>query len=69
MQDLSTLSFAQLESLWDDCNVSGDDDQYYRLLSEMVSREDARPQSYDLLWEMQDQGWMGGVTQEDRDAR
>ena len=69
MQDLSSLSFQQLESLWDDCNLSGDQDQSDRLISEMLTREDACPESYDLLWEMQDVGWNGGVTQEDRDAR
>ncbi len=66
---MQSLSFAQLESLWCDCQVSGDYDQQDALLSEMLSREDACPQSYDLLWEMQDAGWMGGVSQDDRDAR
>ena len=67
--DLSLLTFAQLESLWNDCQVSGDYDQQELLLSEMLTRPDACPESYDLLWEMQDAGWMGGVSQEDRDAR
>ena len=66
---LTTLTFAQLESLWCDCQVSGDYEQQDRLLSEMLTREDACPQDYDLMWEMQDCGWNGGVTQEDVDAR
>jgi hypothetical protein len=66
---LSDLTFEELESLWCDCQVDGDYDFQERLLSEMLTREDACPESYDLLWEMQDAGWNGGVTQEDRDAR
>jgi hypothetical protein len=66
---LTALTFEELESLWCDCTVSGDYDQQDRLLAEMLTREDACPQSYDLLWEMQDAGWNGGVTQDDRDAR
>lgn len=67
--DLSRLTFAQLESLWCDCQLHDDYAEQDRLLSEMLTREDACPESYDLLWEMQDAGWNGGVTQEDRDAR
>jgi hypothetical protein len=67
--DLSTLSFEQLESIWHDCTISDDLDLQDRLLGEMLTREDACPQDYDLMWEMQDNGWGGGVTQEDRDAR
>ncbi len=66
---LTDLTFAQLESLWNDCQVSGDYDEQDRLMAEMLTRPDACPESYDLLWEMQDAGWNGGVTQEDRDAR
>lgn len=66
---LADLTFEELESLWDDCQRDGDYDFQDRLLSEMLTREDACPESYDLLWEMQDAGWMGGVSQDDRDAR
>ena len=67
--DLSSLSFAQLESLWHDCTLNDDLDLQDRLLDEMLTREDACPEDYDLMWAMQDAGWGGGVTQEDRDAR
>ena len=66
---MQSLSFSELESLWCDCQVSGDYEQQDRLLSEMLTREDACPQDYDLMWEMQDHGWNGGVTQDDVDAR
>ena len=66
---LTALPFAELESLWCDCQVSGDYDFQERLVAEMLTREDACPQDYDLLWEMQDLGWNGGASQEDRDAR
>jgi hypothetical protein len=66
---LQDLTFEELESLWDDCQRNGDYDFQDRLLAEMLTREDACPESYDLLWEMQDAGWNGGVTQEERDAR
>ena len=66
---LQDLTFEELESLWCDCLVSDDLDFQDRLLSEMLTREDACPESYDLLWEMQDAGWNGGVSQDDRDAR
>jgi hypothetical protein len=66
---LTDLTFEELESLWCDCQVSSDFDFQDRLLSEMLTREDACPESYDLLWEMQDHGWNGGVTQDDVDAR
>ena len=66
---LKVMTFSQLESLWDDCQRNGDYDFQDRLLAEMLTREDACPQSYDLMWEMQDCGWNGGVTQEDVDAR
>jgi hypothetical protein len=39
------------------------------VLKVLLTREDFHPQSYDLLWELQDAGWNGGCTQEDRDAR
>ena len=63
------LTFEELESLWCDCQVSDDLDFADRLLAEMMTRPDACPEDYDLLWAMQDLGWGGGVTQEDRDAR
>jgi hypothetical protein len=67
--DLATLTFEQLEDLWDDCQVTADWDLQEDALREMLTREDACPQSYELMWEMQDHGWNGGVTQDDVDAR
>ena len=66
---LGTLTFEELECLWCDCQVSSNFDFQDRLLAEMLTREDACPESYDLLWEMQDAGWGGDVTQDARDAR
>jgi hypothetical protein len=66
---LATMTFGELESLWCDCQVSCDFDFQDRLLAEMLTREDACPESYDLMWEMQDAGWNGGCSQADRDAR
>jgi len=66
---LASLTFEELECLWCDCQVSSDFDFQDRLLAEMLTREDACPESYDLLWEMQDAGWNGGCSQADRDAR
>jgi hypothetical protein len=68
---LATLTFEELEDLWCDCQIALDFDYDFndRLLAEMLTREDACPESYDLLWEMQDAGWNGGCSQADRDAR
>jgi len=66
---LKVMTFAQLESIWCDCQVTGDYDLQLLLIDEMLTRPDAAPQDYELIWEMQDAGWNGGGTQEDRDAR
>jgi hypothetical protein len=68
-QLLSSLPDAQLEALWCDCQVSADYDLQDAVLAVLLQRSDFCPQSYDLLWELQDQGWNGGCSQEDRDAR
>ena len=69
MPDLSTLSNDQLEDLYNQSNLECDGDLGEAVALEMMRRPDARPESYDLIWEMQDLGWNGGVSQEDRDAR
>lgn len=69
MPDLASLSCSELESVWSACLLNDDFDLSDAVVSELVGRPDARPQSYDLMWEMQDMGWGGGVSQEDRDAR
>ena len=71
MLNLICLSNAQLESLYNDCDGSCpcDGDLSERIALELMTRPDAAPESYDLLWEMQDLGWNGRVTQDERDAR
>lgn len=66
---LATLPDRQLEDLWCDCQVSADYDFQDQILSVLLQRPAFCPQSYDLLWELQDQGWNGGCTQDDRDSR
>jgi hypothetical protein len=66
---LSSLSDLQLEDLWCDCQVSADYDLQEAVVFVLLGRPDFCPQAYDLLWELQDAGWNGGCTQEDRDAR
>jgi hypothetical protein len=66
---LSRLSDETLESLWDRYQVTAQYDLQEDVLKVLLTREDFHPQSYDLLWELQDAGWNGGCTQEDRDAR
>ena len=68
-EHLSSLPDGQLEDLWTDCNLSGDFDFQDMILEVLLQRPTFCPCDYDLLWEMQDAGWNGGVTQEDRDAR
>ena len=68
-EHLSTLSDLQLEDLWCDCQVSADYDLQQAVVSVLLGRPAFCPQDYDLLWELQDQGWNGGCSQEDRDAR
>ena len=69
MSNLSLLADAALESLWSDCQVSADYDLQEAVVSVLLQRSDFCPKSYDLLWELQDAGWNGGCSQEDRDAR
>jgi hypothetical protein len=66
---LASLPDRQLEDLWSDCQVSADYDLQESVLSVLLNRPAFCPQSYDLLWELQDAGWNGGCSQEDRDAR
>jgi hypothetical protein len=69
MPALASLSNAQLEDLYNQSNLECDGDLGEAVALEMMGRPDACPQSYDLMWEMQDLGWGGGVSQDDRDAR
>jgi hypothetical protein len=66
---LNLLSDSQLEDLWGDCQVSADYDLQEAVVAVLLQRSDFRPESYDLLWELQDAGWNGGCSQADRDAR
>jgi hypothetical protein len=66
---LATLPDRQLEDLWCDCQVTADYDLQEQVVAVLLQRPAFCPQAYDLLWELQDAGWNGGVTQEDRDAR
>jgi hypothetical protein len=70
MTDLTTATTDQLESLWGDCQVSGDYDLQDRVVDEMMTREWFCPEDYDLMWELQDRGFhCDPPTQEDVDAR
>jgi hypothetical protein len=66
---LQSLPDRQLEDLWLDCQVSGDYDYQEAVLGVLLGRPAFCPQDYDLLWELQDNGWNGGCSQEDRDSR
>jgi hypothetical protein len=66
---LAQLTDMQLEDLWDRANISGNYDCTDAVIAELLHRPTFCPVSYDLLWELQDNGWNGGVTQEERDAR
>jgi hypothetical protein len=67
---LASLPDRQLEDLWSDCQVSADYDLQESVLSVLLKRPAFCPQSYDLLWELQDAGWCGYLpTQDDIDAR
>jgi hypothetical protein len=68
-QALSRLSDETLEDLWCRYEVTAQYDLQEDILKVLLQRPDFCPQSYDLLWELQDAGWNGGCTQEDRDAR
>ncbi len=68
--DLSLLTDAQLEDAYNDASLSCDADLSDAVLLEILkNRPEFCPDSYDLQWELEDWGWNGGVTQEDRDAR
>jgi hypothetical protein len=49
--------------------VSADYDLQEAVVAVLLQRSDFRPESYDLMWELQDAGWNGGCSQADRDAR
>lgn len=67
--DLTTLTAAQLEDLENDANCHGHDDLHDLVIAEMLRRPDFCPSSYELQYYLEDLGWNGGATQEDRDAR
>lgn len=71
MPDLSILSDAQLEDAYNDsCFNTGDTDLSDAVILEILKNRPAfEPQTFDLMWELQDCGWNGGATQDDRDAR
>ena len=66
---LQSLPDRQLEDLWGDCILSEDYDLQDAVLAVLLGRPAFMPHDYELLWELQDAGWNGGCTQEDRDAR
>ncbi len=66
---LSLLSDETLEDLWHTYNTTDRFELADDVFAVLLTREDFCPQAYDLLWELQDAGWNGGCTQEDRDAR
>jgi hypothetical protein len=70
MTDLTILTDAQLEDAYNDSNLTCDADLSDAVIQEILNNRPAfEPQTYDLMWELQDCGWNGGATQEDRDAR
>ena len=66
---LYSLPDRQLEDMWSDCQVSGDHDLSDMVVSVLMERPLFSPQTYDLLWELQDAGWNGGCSDEDRLSR
>jgi len=67
---LSCLTDAQLEDAYNGANLTCDADLSDAILLEILKNRPAFcPQDYDLQWELEDWGWNGGATQEDRDAR
>jgi hypothetical protein len=66
---LSQLTDLQLEDLENRANCSGNDACHDAVIAEMLRRPGFFPSSYELQYYLEDQGWNGGVTQEDRDAR
>ena len=69
MPDLASLSNDQLEDLWCETCLTCDADLSDAVVLELMKRPDFCPHDYELQWEMEDQGWNGGASQEDRDAR
>jgi hypothetical protein len=67
--NLTLLTNDQLEDLENEGNVQGNDALYDAVIAEMLRRPDFCPTSYELQYYLEDLGWNGGVTQEDRDAR
>ena len=68
--NLSTLTDAQLEDAYNDASLASDADLSDAVILEILkNRPDFCPESYDLQWELEDHGWNGGASQEDRDAR
>lgn len=68
MQDLSLLSGPQLEHLYHDSVLSDDDDLGDAVVAQLLQLDHV-PRDYGLLWVLQDLGWGGGSSQEDRDSR
>jgi len=66
---LSRLSDETLEDLWCRYQVTAQYDLQEDVLKVLLQRPDFCPKDYDLLWELQDAGWNGGCSQDDRDAR
>lgn len=66
---LSELTDWQLEDLENRANISGNDACHDAVIAEMLRRPDFCPSSYELQYYLEDLGWNGGATQEDRDAR
>jgi hypothetical protein len=66
---LSQLTDLQLEDLENRATCSGNDTCHDAVIAEMLRRPGFSPSSYELQYYLEDQGWNGGVTQEERDAR
>ena len=66
---LQSLPDRQLEDLWGDCVVPCDYDLQDAVLDVLLNRPAFCPHDYELLWALQDAGWNGGCSQEDRDSR
>ena len=66
---LSLLTDETLEGLWCRYQVTAQYDLQDDVLAVLLDRPDFCPQDYDLLWELQDAGWNGGCTDEDRLSR
>ena len=70
MLNLSTLTDAQLEDAYNNASLASDAHPSDAVILEILkNRPDFCPQDYDLQWDLEDHGWNGGASQEDRDAR